>query len=105
MRNVMESKNCWKCTNHTAPNRGAWSMFHPPPTEVELTITLKEKSKLQRCTNWLVSQNYCSFWRTPPPVKNDLEDLQKLNYSNSGETWLYGCDWPNMGYKQRTFST
>ena len=27
-----KSKNNWKCQNHTAPNRGAWSMFHPPPT-------------------------------------------------------------------------
>lgn len=68
-----KSNNHWKCQNHTAPNRGGWTLFHPPPTRegtLALVLALKEKGKLVRCTNWLISQNYCSFWRTPPPLKN-----------------------------------
>ena len=96
-----------------------------------IETAIKEKAKLIRCTNWLVNQNYVSFWRNgppmgkstnhwkssnhtssnrggwsmfhPPPKKNDLKPI--LNYSNSGQTWLYGSAWPNMGYAQRTFST
>ena len=40
-----------------------------------------------------------------PEISFSNQKLQPLTYSNSGETWLYGCDWPNMGYSQRDFST
>lgn len=70
-----KSNNHWKCQNHTAPNRGGWTLFHPPPTRegaLALVLALKEKGKLVRCTNWLISQNYCSFWRTPPPKTESI---------------------------------
>jgi len=102
---IGKSKNYWKCTTHTPENRGGWTLFHPPPNEEKLTIRLKEKAKLIRCTNWLVSKNYCSFWRNGPPVKNDLNTQQKLTYSKSGQTFRKNHAWPNMGYNERTFST
>ena len=53
---------------------------------VRTATAIKEKAKLIRCTNWLINQNYVSFWRNGPPMGKSTNYWKSLNhtYSNRG---------------------
>lgn len=50
---------------------------------VRTATAIKEKAKLIRCTNWLVSQNYVSFWRTPPPIGKSRNHWKSSSHTSS----------------------
>ena len=48
-----------------------------------IETAIKEKARLIRCTNWLISKNYVSFWRIPPPISKSRNYWKSSNHTSS----------------------
>ena len=65
---------------------------------VRTATAIKEKAKLIRCTNWLINQNYVSFWRNGPPMGKSTNHWNSSNHTSSNRgAWCMFHPPPKLG--------